>query len=265
MTGHNSRDDDCMHRAGRRTMDRETADALIVARGSIYRPLITVVVLVTVIAAFFLLGLDQWVRPSAIQQVHEATVGLVASHFVLAIIGFLAIYVLFAVACIPVVAFMGVLAGVLFGPYGGPGLAYTGSLLAAITAFLGARFAFRETALRWGGAMARRLGAAMQRDGFMVILFLRFLPIVPFWVVNVVPGILGVQFRPYIVATLIGIVPGAVIYPNVGHGLALLMAAGEDVGTVTMSEPRLVVPLAALAILVMSPVLYRMVRRPKSA
>ena len=46
--------------------------------------------------------------------------------------------------------------------------------------------------------------------------------LVPFFLVNIVPALLGVPLRTYALATLIGIVPGSFVYASVGAGLGAI-------------------------------------------
>ena len=50
------------------------------------------------------------------------------------------------------------------------------------------------------------------------LLALRLVPLFPFWLVNLVPALLGVRLDVYIVGTLVGIVPGTFVYALVGDG-----------------------------------------------
>ena len=56
-------------------------------------------------------------------------------------------------------------------------------------------------------------------NAFSYLLFLRFVPVFPFWLVNLAPGLLGVPFRTYVLATMLGIVPGTFAFALAGNGL----------------------------------------------
>ena len=60
-----------------------------------------------------------------------------------------------------------------------------------------------------------------------MLLLIRLVPAVPFFVANLVPALVGVPLVPFVVTTLVGIVPGALVYSSVGAGLGAVFAAGE--------------------------------------
>lgn len=104
-----------------------------------------------------------------------------------------------------------VAAGVLFGSAAGVLLAVAGTVLAAAVSFwlvrlVGARFVDRH-AHRRGVAWVR---ARLDRRGLLAVLSLRLVPMVPFFALNYAAGLSGVRFGPYVLGTLIGILPGTV-------------------------------------------------------
>jgi uncharacterized membrane protein YdjX (TVP38/TMEM64 family) len=84
--------------------------------------------------------------------------------------------------------------------------------------------------------------------------------------VNLAPAFLGVKLRDFFFATLIGIVPGTLIYASVGNGLR----AAFDAGTATdprqaiarlILSPEFLLPIAGLIALSLLPVVVRTLRR----
>lgn len=104
-----------------------------------------------------------------------------------------------------------VAAGVLFGSVTGVLLAVAGTTLAATVAFwlvrlLGGAFVERH-AHRRGVSWVR---ARLDRSGLLAVLSLRLIPMVPFAVLNYAAGLSGVRFVPYVLGTVLGILPGTV-------------------------------------------------------
>lgn len=57
---------------------------------------------------------------------------------------------------------------------------------------------------------------AEDREGFMIVLVCRLIPVMPYNVINYVSGLTEIKFRNYFLATFIGILPGTIIFLNVG-------------------------------------------------
>jgi uncharacterized membrane protein YdjX (TVP38/TMEM64 family) len=132
---------------------------------------------------------------------------------------FLVLYGTVTVAPVPRTVFT-VTAGVLFGSVLGVLLAVTGTLLAAALAFglvrlLGAR-AVERVADRAAVVWVRR---RLDRSGLLAVASLRLIPALPFSVVNYAAGLSGVRFAPYLLGTLLGILPGTVAVVVLGDAV----------------------------------------------
>jgi uncharacterized membrane protein YdjX (TVP38/TMEM64 family) len=116
-----------------------------------------------------------------------------------------------AVTPIPRTVFT-VAAGVLFGSVTGVVLAVSGTALAATMAFFLVR-------LLGGGFVERRFGhrpavvwvrARLDRSGWLAMVSLRLIPAVPFFLMNYASALAGVRFAPYLVGTVLGVLPGTI-------------------------------------------------------
>ena len=123
---------------------------------------------------------------------------------------------------------------------------------------------------RQAAARARRPGAAQPRgrfreDGASYLLFLRLVPLFPFWLVNLVPAFFGVSAaHASSSARFFGMVPGTFVYASVGSGLGALIEAGQTPDLHIVFQPRVLLPLVALAVLALVPVVYKRWRRERA-
>lgn len=102
--------------------------------------------------------------------------------------------------------------GAMFGFALGSLLNWAGATTGAIGAYLLAR-TFGQDALHGVlGRHAERLQNLAESKGFIALLRLRLIPIVPFNVLNFASGFAGVPARSYIGATALGIIPGTLVY-----------------------------------------------------
>ena len=69
--------------------------------------------------------------------------------------------------------------------------------------------------------------------------------------------LVGMRLGPYVLATLIGILPGTVVFASVGNGLGHLFESGGTPDFAILLEPQILLPMLALAALSLAPVLYR--------
>ena len=89
----------------------------------------------------------------------------------------------------------------------------------------------------------------------------------PFWLTNVAAGLIAIRASTFAAATLIGIFPVALIYAGVGSGLGSLFDSGQPLSPHALITPKVLLPLAGLAVLSVLPILYqrRRGRRGQSA
>jgi uncharacterized membrane protein YdjX (TVP38/TMEM64 family) len=104
-----------------------------------------------------------------------------------------------------------VAAGVLFGGIGGVLLAVAGTSLAAAVAFwlarcVGGRFARKHSDHR----LMTWVRARLDRSGLLAMVSLRLIPAVPFSAMNYASALSGVRFAPYLVGTVLGVLPGTI-------------------------------------------------------
>jgi uncharacterized membrane protein YdjX (TVP38/TMEM64 family) len=96
-----------------------------------------------------------------------------------------------------------------------------------------------------------------KENAFFLLLGLRLFPIAPFWIVNIVPAFTTISLRSYFLATLIGIMPGTIIYVWLGQTIDELLLNGEWPNLMTLVDSRIWLPLLGLGLLMTVSALYR--------
>lgn len=113
-----------------------------------------------------------------------------------------------------------VAAGVLFGSVLGVLLAIVGTALAACAAFWLVRFAGAPFVERHAHrAAVAWVRARLDRRGLLAVVSLRMIPAVPFAVLNYAAGLSGVRFAPYMIGTVLGVLPGTVAIVVLGDAV----------------------------------------------
>jgi len=97
---------------------------------------------------------------------------------------------------------------VTFGPWEGLMYAMVGVLLAACVGYALGRNINRNRVRRIAGPRLNRIAAVMHHRGIIAIALVRFVPVAPYLVVNVVMGAMRVKFSHYIIGTFLGMLPG---------------------------------------------------------
>jgi uncharacterized membrane protein YdjX (TVP38/TMEM64 family) len=236
-------------------------------------PLLLVVALAA--AAFVVFGRGSISLESLVRH-RMAIDALVNEHRLLAVLGYIALYIFVVALSVPGAVFLTIAGGFLFGLAVGASAAVVGSTLGATVIFLIARTALGEPLLRRAGPRAAQLAQGFRDDAFSYLLFLRLVPAFPFFLVNLVPAFAGVRLAPFIAATALGVIPGAIAFALAGTGLDSViaaqqaanhdcLAAGQDdchmiFDAKDVLTPHLIVALVALGLLALVPVVVKRLR-----
>ena len=206
---------------------------------------------------FFAFGLQHYIGWDALREHRDWLVVAVARNEVQVAAAFVGIYALVVAFSIPGGAIMTISAGFLFGTVLAACYGVIGGTLGAVCVFLAARTAFGEVLRAKAGPALKRMEAGFRENAFSYMLFLRLVPLFPFWLVNLVPAFLGVSLKTYLFATLVGVIPGALVYASLGNGLGVILDAGKEPDLGIVFRPDVLVPLLALAVLAVLPVAYK--------
>lgn len=226
------------------------------ARGT-FRRLLPLALLVAGLIAVFAFGLDRRISLDALRDNQALLANLVDRHATAAAVLFVLVYALATALSVPGGAVLTVAGGTLFGLLWGTVLVVIGASAGAIAVFLAARTALGDALRRRAGPGLQRLEAGFRRNAVSYLLTLRLIPLAPFWLVNLVPALFGVSLGAYALTTVIGIIPGTVVYVAIGTGLAATLRAGGEPNLGMIAEPAILLPLLGLALLSLAPVCGR--------
>lgn len=224
-----------------------------------------VVPIAALIGGFFALGLDRYLTLETLHDNDVALHALVAGHPFLSTLTFVAAYAVVIALSLPGGAIMTTSGGFLFGLWLGASLSIVGASAGAIAIFLLARWVAGDVLRARAGAFMARMAEGFERNAFNYLLFLRLVPLFPFWAVNLAPALLDVRLGPFAAATVIGIIPGALAYASLGDGLGRYFAAGAAVPFVKVFSPEMIAIRVGLALLALLPVAIRWLRNRSRA
>ncbi|WP_435532649.1 TVP38/TMEM64 family protein [Tabrizicola thermarum] len=182
------------------------------------------------------------------------------AHYLWSVLAFLAAYVAIVALSLPGGTVATLAGGFLFGLF--PGVFYNvlGAGTGAVLVFLAARTGFGDALSRrldGAGGKAARLQAALRENEWSVLFLMRLVPLVPFFIANLIPAFVGTSLARFAVSTYLGIIPGALVFTSVGSGLGEVFARGEAPDLGIVFTPPVLLPLLGLAALAALPMLVR--------
>lgn len=176
------------------------------------------------IAVTVFLAVREYVSLQSLAEHRLALRALVAENFVLAMVLYVATYTLAILFLFPTALALTLTGGFLFGWQIGAVLTLISATTGATIVFLLARTTLAEPLVRRTGPWLCRVREGFQKDAFSYLLFLRLVPAFPFWFMNLAPALLGVSLRDYVLATVLGILPGTLAFSFIGSGIDGVLA-----------------------------------------
>jgi uncharacterized membrane protein YdjX (TVP38/TMEM64 family) len=222
-------------------------------------PLVALLLMAGLLAFF---GRDK-ISLAVVAEHFEALTAFRDSHFAWAAGVFVLAYVVMVAFSLPGAIVATLTGGVLFGLFPGVVFNVLGATLGSILIFGAARMGFGGALaekMRAKGGKVGRLEAALRENEWSVLFLMRLLPVVPFFLANLLPAVLGVSTRRFAISTALGILPGALVYTGIGAGLADVLAKGEVPTLAALKTPGVVLPLLGLAVLAALPMVLRLWR-----
>jgi pyruvate/2-oxoglutarate dehydrogenase complex dihydrolipoamide dehydrogenase (E3) component/uncharacterized membrane protein YdjX (TVP38/TMEM64 family) len=224
-----------------------------------FAPTIAIAAALTVLWS---LGATDWFSLAGLEANYRGLEAAVERSFVLTALGYLTVYTVLTAVSIPGALFLTLAGGLMFGLWVGTLLTATGATIGAVLLFLAARTSFGASMSRWAGDTLVRFQVGFQRNAVQYLLFLRLVPIFPFWLVNLMSALLSVKLRDYVLATFLGILPGTFIYTGIGAGAAELLQRGESLSISTALSPLVWLPLVGLGLLSLATTFLRKSAEP---
>lgn len=175
-------------------------------------------------------------------------------------------YIVLIACCVPGTIIFDLIAGFIYGPFVGVFLVISCYLLGAIVNFSLVKILFRDILRkRFGHLQHLVLNERGMSATALNLIGLRFIPVIPFWLLNILAAILGIPFWIFVGTTFIGIIPTSIVYVLIGHGVREHMRENQPITMAMLTEPKLWVPMVMLALLILIPNLIRSIRKKLKA
>lgn len=211
---------------------------------------------ITAVVIFFLFDLDRFFTLAALKNNHRELLEFYAGHKTAMAAGFMGLYVVQTALSLPGAAILSLAAGAIFGPLLGTLYANLAATAGATLAFLVTRYLLRDAVLGRFGPKLERINRELEERGMNYLLFLRLVPVFPFFLINLAAGLTRLPLRTFVIGTAIGIIPGGFVYVNAGASLAAIERVGD------IASPRVLGSFALLGLFALIPVIYGKIKRP---
>jgi len=222
------------------------------------RKIILLVCAALAVGLFFWLDLGRFLTLESLKTNRQALLDFYAAHRLVTVAGFIAIYIIQTALSLPGAAILSLAAGAIFGSMMGTVYAVISASIGATLAFLVTRYLLRDFVLARFGSKLEGMNRELEQRGFNYLLFLRLVPIFPFFLINLAAGLTRLPLRTFMVGTLLGIIPGGFVFVNAGASLATITSLSG------IASPRVLGSFALLGLFALLPVFYNKLSRRHS-
>ncbi|KAF0218636.1 MAG: hypothetical protein FD174_2729 [Geobacteraceae bacterium] len=220
------------------------------------KKLAILIIIAGLVALFFYFDLGRFLTLESLKANREALAGFYGTHRAPFVAAFIAIYIVQTALSLPGAAVLSLSAGAIFGVVMGTLYAVIGATIGATLAFLLTRYLFHDAVEKRFGARLEKINRELEKAGLNYLLFLRLVPIFPFFLINLAAGLTRIPLRTFCLATAVGIIPGGFVYCNAGASLASINSASD------IASPRVLGSFALLGLFALVPVFYRKIKGP---
>jgi pyruvate/2-oxoglutarate dehydrogenase complex dihydrolipoamide dehydrogenase (E3) component/uncharacterized membrane protein YdjX (TVP38/TMEM64 family) len=184
------------------------------------KKLLLIAALLVLIGAFFVFDLGRFLSLTYLKSRQLEFAALYAERPLLVIGAYFVIYVAVTALSLPGAAIMTLAGGAVFGLWIGTLVVSFASTLGATLAFLAARYLLRDSVQSRFGARVAEIDKGIAKDGAFYLFTLRLVPLVPFFVINLVMGLTAMRVAVFSGVSQLGMLAGTLVFVNAGTQLA---------------------------------------------
>jgi uncharacterized membrane protein YdjX (TVP38/TMEM64 family) len=212
--------------------------------------IILILITLILVALFFWLDLGRFLTLESLKANRQLLLLYYADHRLLTVAAFMAIYIIQTALALPGAVILSLSAGAIFGPLMGTLYAVSAASVGATLSFLVTRYLLRDAVLAKFGNKLEGINKELEERGINYLLFLRLVPLFPFFLINLAAGLTRLPLRTFILGTFFGIIPGGFVFVNAGASLASINKLGD------VASPRVLGSFALLGLFALIPALY---------
>lgn len=214
-------------------------------------------------AVIYFSGIYHYLSFNSLRAYHERIQVFLLAHPSLMPILYILTYIVLTALSVPGAVFLTLLGGYLFPQPLSTLYVIFGATCGATLIFLAARSAFRGALKKKAGPFLKKMEKGFNDNAASYMLFLRLVPIFPFWIVNIAPAFFGVSLRTFVWTTFMGIAPGSFVFTLAGSGLEKIFETNQALSIHTILNTQLKIALCLLGLLALVPILVKKLRKNK--
>ncbi len=222
-------------------------------------------ILIVAMGIAYFSGLTEHFTFDALKTHRQSILQFNAKHWFLSPLCFIAIYTVSTALSLPIGIFLSITAGFLFSQPLSTIYVVIGATLGASCIFLIAKTSIGEYLRKKAGPNLQKIEKGFHENKVSYLLFLRLVPLFPFWLVNLAPAFFGVSLATFMWTTCVGIIPGTFVFTQAGAGLGAILDSGEKFSISGVFNWQIRIALLALGFFALIPILIKKFKKKKES
>jgi uncharacterized membrane protein YdjX (TVP38/TMEM64 family) len=184
------------------------------------KKIVLLLVIGIAVALFFVFDLGRYLSLESLKSNRDQLRAFYEANALVMIAAFIGVYIVTVALSLPGATILTLCAGAIFGSVTGALVVNVGATIGATLAFLVARFLLRDWVEKKFGEKLKPFNDGFSKNAINYMLFLRLVPLFPFFLINLVSGLTQIRLPVYFFGTMFGILPGTFVFANAGSNLA---------------------------------------------
>lgn len=218
---------------------------------------IPLLIIAIVLIGFFLSDLPEYFTLQSLKAHENQLMQFISAHPILSPLLYMALYTLTIIFLLPVGVFLSLAGGFFFAHPLSEICILIATTTGACIVYLLAKGPCRDLFLKKAGKRLKKLEKNFKKNDATYLLFLRVIPVSPFWLVNLGCAFLGVRLWTFAWATFVGNIPTTIIFTEIGTKLGNIFRTGQEYTITNVFNWPMIFLMLALALLIVLPVLFR--------
>lgn len=189
--------------------------------------LLLLALIVGLIAAFFILGFDDYLNLAFLKGKKAEIDAYYSSYPLKTALIFFATYVLFTSLSLPAAGILTLTGGAIFGLLVGSIIVSIASTVGATLAFLASRYMFRDIIQDRFADKLKMVNDGVEKDGALYLFTMRLVPIFPFFMINLVMALTPIRTFTFAAVSWVGMLAATLVFVNAGTQLAKIEEASD--------------------------------------
>ena len=187
----------------------------------------------------------------------EIIQNFILQNFFISIFIFILSYSFLIMCNFPFASLLSMINGFLFGTWIGGIISIVGGTIGAFSIFIIAKFFFLDSIKKKFLNKYSYIENYFNKNDLELMMLIRIIPVIPFFLQNLILAGLGANNKKFFYTTLIGLAPWSFIFGSIGQGLEEIFVNKTELSFSLIAQPEYLIPICFIAFIIIMIILFK--------